>query len=102
MSAPRGGAPFRSRGGPRTAGHATTAQRGQKQQQQQEEETEEVAALRQKYGEELSLVSPLFPEWSSEDILIALGEANGSAELAIARIAEGESTQLVYRASNAV
>lgn len=53
------------------------------------QEAPEVAALRQKYGDELPLVQAVFPDWDDESILFALGEAAGQAEVAITRIAEG-------------
>lgn len=58
------------------------------------QESPELAALRQKYGEELPLVQAVFPDWDEESILAALSEAAGQAEVAITRIAEGE---LSYR-----
>ena len=54
------------------------------------QESPELAALRQKYGEELPLVQAVFPDWDEESILAALSEAAGQAEVAITRIAEGE------------
>lgn len=49
-----------------------------------------MAALRTKYGaEQLPQVRAVFPDWTDEDILIAIGEAGGLVEVAIGRIAEG-------------
>jgi len=54
------------------------------------DEAPEIKALREKYGSSVSTVQAVFPEWDDESTLFALGEANGSVELAISRIAEGE------------
>lgn len=53
----------------------------------------ELRTMRQKYSEQLQTVKPLFPDWSDLDLLLALGEASGQVELAVARIAEGHAEQ---------
>lgn len=55
----------------------------------QVEETDEVRSLRSKYSSQLSTAKELFPDWTDEDILFALQEANGDVEVAIVRMSEG-------------
>lgn len=48
-------------------------------------------SLRSKYSSQLSTAKELFPDWTDEDILFALQEANGDVEVAIVRMSEGTS-----------
>ena len=53
-------------------------------------ESDEFRALRRKYAEKLTTIKEMFPTWSDEDILSLLSELNGSLEVAVTRISEGE------------
>lgn len=53
------------------------------------EETEEVRGLRAKFGAKLATAKELFPDWTDEDVLYALQEANGDLEVCIVRMSEG-------------
>ncbi|KAI2621161.1 hypothetical protein GGR54DRAFT_91035 [Hypoxylon sp. NC1633] len=57
------------------------------------EDDGDVSQLRKQYGHELDMVKELFPSWSDADILYALKETDGEAEVAAARIAEGSISQ---------
>ncbi|KAM0788366.1 hypothetical protein ACM66B_001506 [Microbotryomycetes sp. NB124-2] len=48
---------------------------------------------KQRFSKQLSQAKELFPDWSDEDLLSAIQEANGDAELAILRISEGHAQQ---------
>lgn len=89
------------RGAPRRRHRGFGARGGFKRQHQAEGaaagateedfESPELKSLRQKHGEHVSTVLAVFPDWDDESVLFALSEAGGSVELAISRIAEGES-----------
>lgn len=58
-------------------------------QEDHSDTSEEVAQLRNKYGNQLKLLRDVFPEWTAEDLLFALEEADGDESLASDRIAGG-------------
>lgn len=45
--------------------------------------------LKSKYNSQLSTLKELFTEWTEEDLLFTLQDADGDLELAIDRISEG-------------
>ncbi|KAJ1561702.1 hypothetical protein HK096_003667, partial [Nowakowskiella sp. JEL0078] len=49
--------------------------------------------LLNKYKHELSQLVPIFQDWSKQDLLTTLDEANGDLDLAISRISEGWAQQ---------
>jgi hypothetical protein len=53
------------------------------------EEAPEIALLRQTYANSLNTIKSIFPQYTDEEILLTVQEANGQADVAIARIAEG-------------
>lgn len=46
--------------------------------------------LKSKYNSQLSTLKELFTEWTEEDLLFTLQDADGDLELAIDRISEGK------------
>jgi len=54
-----------------------------------QDEPEELKLIRKKHGHNLATIRELFPNWTDEDLLMALNEASGDLELAAARISEG-------------
>src|SRR5258705_7464816 len=63
--------------------------------------SDEFCALRQKYAEKLTTIKEMemFPAWSGEDIFSLLGkvnEVNGSLEVAVMHISEGEFLALIF------
>jgi CUE domain len=52
-------------------------------------DSDETRALRRKYGDKLATLKELFPNWTEEDILSVLSDVNGSLEVAVGRISEG-------------
>ncbi|KAI9601023.1 hypothetical protein H4Q26_000820 [Puccinia striiformis f. sp. tritici PST-130] len=54
-----------------------------------QDEPEELKLIRKKHGHNLATIRELFPDWTDEDLLMALNEAAGDLELAAARISEG-------------
>ncbi|GAA5887267.1 hypothetical protein JCM6882_002468 [Rhodosporidiobolus microsporus] len=58
-----------------------------------DDEADETKALRSKFGSKLATAKELFPQWSDEDLLFALQEANGDLEVAIVRMSEGLTEQ---------
>ncbi|BGP38405.1 RNAPII degradation factor [Rhodotorula kratochvilovae] len=89
MSAPlRGsGRPRRGRGGISAVVPAPSAR------DLDQDEPEEVRALRAKFGAKLATAKELFPDWTDEDVLYALNEANGDLEVCIVRMSEGLAHQ---------
>ncbi|WFC97874.1 RNAPII degradation factor [Malassezia yamatoensis] len=57
------------------------------------DDTEQVKVLRSKYTQQLSVMQEMFPDWTDEDLLFVLQEANGDIELAVGRISEGHASQ---------
>jgi hypothetical protein len=51
--------------------------------------SEEVAQLRSKYGNQLKQLRDVFPEWTAEDLLFTLEEADGDVSVASDRITGG-------------
>ncbi|KAG2232952.1 hypothetical protein INT48_008045 [Thamnidium elegans] len=49
--------------------------------------------LKSKYNSQLSTLKELFTEWTEEDLLFTLQDADGDLELAIDRISEGHASQ---------
>jgi CUE domain len=70
--------------------------------------SEEVTQLRNKYGNQLKLLRDVFPEWTAEDLLFTLEEANGDVSVASDRIAGGlnlfttKFLTFVYRSCSAM
>jgi hypothetical protein len=56
-----------------------------------QDEPEELKLIRKKHGHNLATIRELFPNWTDEDLLMALNEASGDLELAAARISEGQA-----------
>lgn len=53
-------------------------------------ESDEVRQLRSKYQSKLATAKELFPDWTDEDVLYAIHDANGDVEVAIVRMSEGK------------
>lgn len=53
-------------------------------------EPQELKNLKAKYASQLATLKELFPEWSDDDLLFAIEDANGDLELAVDRISEGK------------
>ncbi|KAJ8106649.1 hypothetical protein ONZ43_g6993 [Nemania bipapillata] len=56
----------------------------------------DIAQLRKQYGEKLAVIKELFEDWSDADILYALKETDGDAELTATRIAEGHTLPIDF------
>ncbi|KAI1335027.1 hypothetical protein F5Y15DRAFT_399334 [Xylariaceae sp. FL0016] len=53
----------------------------------------DVSQLRKQHGAKLDMIKEMFPDWSDADILYALKETDGDAEVAATRIADGTISQ---------
>ncbi|KAH6648413.1 hypothetical protein BKA67DRAFT_661392 [Truncatella angustata] len=53
----------------------------------------DIAQLRQQHGDKLEQVKGVFPDWSDADILYALQENDGDAEIVVQKILEGSISQ---------
>ncbi|KAI8339543.1 hypothetical protein BC941DRAFT_460419 [Chlamydoabsidia padenii] len=56
-------------------------------------EQNDLKKLKSKYSSKLPTLKELFADWSDEDLLFALDEADGVLEVAVDRISEGHATQ---------
>ena len=56
------------------------------------DEEGEIGQLKKKYASKVNTVKEMFPDWTDEDIVYALQEADGDLESTIDRISEGEKT----------
>ncbi|KAI9030839.1 hypothetical protein CLU79DRAFT_358385 [Phycomyces nitens] len=53
----------------------------------------DIKKLRSNYGSSLNILREMFSDWSDEDLLFAIRDADGDLELAVNRISEGHCTQ---------
>ncbi|KAI8380908.1 uncharacterized protein BYT42DRAFT_564652 [Radiomyces spectabilis] len=56
-------------------------------------EPTDLKKLKSKYGSKLATLKELFADWSDDDLLFAISEADGDLELTIDRISEGHTSQ---------
>ncbi|KAG0174782.1 RNAPII degradation factor [Apophysomyces sp. BC1034] len=56
-------------------------------------EHNDLKKLQNKYSSQLSTLKELFTDWSDEDLLFAIKDADGDLELAVDRISEGHANQ---------
>jgi hypothetical protein len=82
----RGG--YSSRGG--RGGARTTKTDAQETLQPSFEDEGELGQLKKKHFQSLSTIKELFPDWTDEDLVFALEDAEGDLEVAIERITEGK------------
>jgi hypothetical protein len=54
------------------------------------EDEGELGQLKRKYATDLPTLKELFPDWTDEDLVFALEDANGDLESAIEHITEGK------------
>nr|KMM72975.1 hypothetical protein CPAG_09265 [Coccidioides posadasii RMSCC 3488] len=57
------------------------------------EDEGEIGQLKKKYSSSLPMIKELFPDWTDEDLVFALEDADGDLETAIERISEGNVSQ---------
>ncbi|KAF7590555.1 RNAPII degradation factor, partial [Aspergillus hancockii] len=57
------------------------------------EDEGEIGQMKKKYSGTLPMLKELFPDWTDEDLVFALEDANGDLEEAIDRITEGNVSQ---------
>lgn len=53
------------------------------------EDEGEIGQLKKKHANSLSTIKELFTDWTDEDLVFALEDADGDLEIAIERITEG-------------
>lgn len=82
----RGGFSSRGRGG-RT--QATNGDKSDTLTSTSIEDDGEVGQLKKKYGDKVSTIKEMFPDWTDEDTVFALQETNGDLETTVSRIADG-------------
>lgn len=82
----RGG--YASRGG-RGGGKYPNGDRSDTLAQSAPEDEGEIGQLKKQYSGKLSTVKEMFPDWTDEDIVFALQEADGDLQSTIERITEG-------------
>ena len=83
----RGG--YSSRGG-RGGARYTNGDKSEAMQAPTYEDEGELGELKKKYAPKLSTIKEMFPDWTDEDIVLALQETDGNLEGTIERISEGE------------
>ncbi|OAL74246.1 rnapii degradation factor def1 [Trichophyton violaceum] len=82
------------RGGARSTAAAKPAAASQETAADTSHEDEgEIGQLKKKYAASLSTIKELFADWTDEDLVFALEDANGDLEVAIERITEGNVSQ---------
>lgn len=81
----RGG--YSSRGG-RGGNRSTKADNADSAAQSYEDQGE-IGQMKKKYSDTLPMLKDVFPDWTDEDLVFALEDADGELEDAIERITEG-------------
>lgn len=97
-TAPRGRSSHRggrgghsSRGGGRSAPRQANGQTEDKAPSVSLDEQGELGQLKKQYVNELSMLKELFPDWTDDDLVFGLQEANGDLQNTIERITEGKA-----------
>ncbi|MCJ1389116.1 RNAPII degradation factor [Xylographa bjoerkii] len=86
----RGG--YSSRGG-RSGPRPTNGEKSDVQATPSYEDEGELGQLKKQYASKLSTIKEMFPDWTDEDIVLALQETDGDLEGTIDRISEGNISQ---------
>jgi hypothetical protein len=98
-TAPRGrGGSSRGRGGfsgrGRTrGGHATNGDKLDTAMASSIEDDGEVGQLKKQYGDSVTTIKEMFPDWTDEDIVFALQETDGDLMTTVDRITDGKTSQ---------
>lgn len=90
-SARGGRAGFGSRGG--RGGRAQAANGTDSAASPPIDDDAEVAQLKKQYGTKVTMIKEMFPDWTDEDVVMALQECSGDLELTVERITDGTITQ---------
>jgi hypothetical protein len=85
----RGGFSSRGRGG---RSHATNGEKSDAKAASIEEDGE-VGQLKKQYGSKVATIKEMFPDWTDEDIVLALQETDGDLETTVDRITGGMYSQ---------
>ena len=59
-------------------------------------ESSDLKKLKSKYSSQLSTLKELFTDWTDDDLLFAIQDANGDLEVAVDRISEGKLTHFSF------
>ena len=88
----RGGFAGRGRG-PR--GHATNGDKFDTTSAAPIEDEGEVGQLKKQYGDKVTTIKEMFPDWTDEDIVFALQETDGDLMTAVDRITNGMASRVM-------
>lgn len=58
-----------------------------------EDDHGELGQLKSRYSQHLTILNDMFPDWTDEDILYALQDADGNLESAIEHMTQGRSAR---------
>lgn len=83
----RGG--FSSRGARGGRGHATNGDKTENTTAASIEDDGEVGQLKKKFGNDVNTIKEMFPDWTDEDVVLALQETNGDLLITVDRITNG-------------
>jgi hypothetical protein len=86
----RGGGFARSARGGR--GHATNGDKLEISAPKSIEDDGEVGQLKKQYGDKVTTIKEMFPDWTDEDIVFALQETEGDLMTTVDRITDGKSS----------
>jgi len=86
----RGG--FSSRGGRGGRGHATNGDKTESILTTSIEDEGEVGQLKKQYGNKVTTIKEMFPDWTDEDVVFALQETDGDLETTVDRITDGKNS----------
>ena len=87
----RGGFGRGTRGG---RGHATNGDKLDTHAPVSIEDEGEVGQLKKQYGDKVTTIKEMFPDWTDEDIVFALQETDGDLMTTVDRITDGKTSQI--------
>ena len=90
----RGRASYRGRGGHSYRGGRNSKPTDENSAPESFDDQGEIGELKKKYATKVPMIKEMFPDWTTEDIVFTLDEANGDETAAIERISEGVSLPL--------
>lgn len=90
-SSTRGGRASHPRGPPRQSQTSSTANSSSVQIDDAFDEQGELGNMKKTYSTQLSFMRDMFPDWTDDDLVFAIAEADGDVQIVIDRITQGAS-----------
>ncbi|KAI5205930.1 hypothetical protein AUEXF2481DRAFT_3158 [Aureobasidium subglaciale EXF-2481] len=92
-SSTRGGRASNQRGPPRQSQNSSTAPTSSVQFDESFDDQGELGNMKKTYSTQLSFMRDMFPQWTDDDLVFAIAEADGDVQIVIDRITQGNVSQ---------